>query len=105
MSGAGDNRFQPVPFELPPEVVTPGQLYVLMQSLNTKMSLQLIHQQTLEAQIKALDGDTKQMREAWQTAGSLLRFVKYAAGLGTALLVTYAMFKGLGEAIKNWLLS
>lgn len=97
---SGGDRYQPAPFELPPEVVTPGQLYVLMQQLNTKMSLQLLHQQTLEAKIDTLDGDTKQMRDAWRTAGNLLRFIKYLAGFGTALATVYVIVRGAGAALK-----
>ena len=91
-------------FDLPPEVVTTGQLYVLMQSMNTKMSLQLLHQQELENEVKTLKQETEGLRDAWKAAGTLLTFVKWVAAVAVAFGVLYASLKGAGEEFKAWLL-
>ena len=90
-------------FDLPPEVVTTGQLYVLLQSLNTKMSLQLLHQQEQEKKIDTLAQETEGLREAWKAAGTLLGFVKWVAAAAVACGVVWASFKGFGEEVRAWL--
>ena len=52
----------------------------------TNMTTQLDELKPLKEKFKELEGDTKELVEAWQAAGVMLGVVKWAAGIGTALL-------------------
>ena len=85
-------------FDIPPEHVTNGQLFLLLQALNTKQSISNAAQQRLVERLDRLDVDTKDMRNAWKAAGHLLAFVKYTAALALALT-------GLWAVTKNFFIS
>ena len=82
-------------FDIPPEHVTNGQLFLLLQALNTKQSISNASQQRLVERVEKLDHDTKAMRESWQAAGKLLAFIKYTAAVALALTGLWAVTKNL----------
>lgn len=82
-------------FDLPPEHVTNGQLFLLLQALNTKQSISNASQQRLVERIDKLDVDTKDMRDAWKAAGHLLTFIKYTAAVALAITGLWAITKNL----------
>lgn len=82
-------------FDLPPTDVTPAQLYVLMQQLNTKQSL-LLHENTqTNRRIASIEADTADMVAAWKAGGTVLRIVKWSALVGTAVLSVWKFAKGV----------
>lgn len=50
--------------------------------------------QTLEKQITELQTDIKDLVEAWKAANGIVSFVKWVAGIITAVGVIWAVFKG-----------
>ena len=79
--------------------MTTGQLYMLLQSLNTKMALNNVQQKQLTDKVDRLEMETKDIRAAWKSAGALVTFVKYVGGFLVACGVVYAAAKG---AITFW---
>lgn len=78
-------------FTLPPENVTPGQLFMLLQSLDAKQALIADELGDITARITALEADTADMRQAWKTAGMVLFVLKWAAavGAGAVAVISY----------------
>lgn len=83
------------PFNIPPESVTPGQLFMLLQGISTKQSMIAADQKRIAERLQALEKDTADMRQAWKTGGAVLRLVKWAATLGAAIGATWAFIKGV----------
>ena len=48
----------------------------------------------LQADLSELKADVKQLATAWKTAENLVAFVKGLAGLGAAIMLLVAIFKG-----------
>lgn len=47
----------------------------------------------LETKVDQLSADVKGLVEAWQTASGVVAFVKWLAGVSTALAILWAAFK------------
>ena len=86
-------------FDIPPEQVTNGQLFLLLQALNTKQSISNASQQRLVERVEKLDHDTKAMRDSWKAAGHLLSFIKYTAAVALAITGLWAITKDAWRAI------
>ena len=62
---------------------------------NTDVELALLRQDMdqVKEDMKGLRQDTKDLLDAWKTATNVLAFVKWTAGLGTAVAFLWAAFK------------
>jgi hypothetical protein len=62
---------------------------------NTDVELALLRQDMdqMKEDMKGLRQDTKDLLDAWKTATNVLAFVKWTAGLGTAVAFLWAAFK------------
>lgn len=87
------------PFNLPPEAVTTGQLYMAMQQLNTRIALQNGKLEEVRKEVREHRADTRDLVAAWKAGGTLLALVKLLGVVATALLASYGAFK---LAIKLW---
>lgn len=77
-------------FNVPPESVTTGQLFMLLQAINAKQSV-LVHEQArIGRRLEALETDTADLRQAWKTAGSVLRLLRWAAAVGAGAAAIWA---------------
>lgn len=85
----------PGQFDIPPEHVTTGQLYLLLQQLSVKQSLVLQEQVRFGKRIEAQEEATRDMIAAWKAGGTVLRIVKWAALVGTAALSIWKFVKGI----------
>ena len=75
-------------FDLPPEHVTPWQLYILLQQLNTKQSIIIHEAGRMTRRMDAMEQDTSDLVAAWKTGGAVLRVVKWSAIVGAAALTS-----------------
>ena len=82
-------------FDLPPEHVTPWQLYILLQQLNTKQSIIIHEAGRMTRRMDAMEQDTRDLVAAWKTGGAVLRVVKWSAIVGAAALSVWKFMKGL----------
>lgn len=82
-------------FDLPPEHVTPWQLYILLQQLNTKQSIIIHEAGRMTRRMDAMEQDTSDLVAAWKTGGAVLRVVKWSAIVGAAALSVWKFMKGL----------
>ena len=55
---------------------------------------QLELQRELRREIAEIKSSVKELVDAWNSAGTMVRMVKYAAGFITALMVLIALFRG-----------
>lgn len=85
------------PFSLPPETVTPGQLYMAMQALNARLAVVSAEQTRLRAAVEKQEQDTRDMLSAWRTGGTVLRIIKWAAAVGGGVAATWAFVRGLSQ--------
>lgn len=80
-------------FELAPETVTPGQLYMLLQSIDERQA-QLVREQVhIRERMDRLENDTADLLAAWRAGGAVLRIVKWAAAVGAGLAAIWAFFQ------------
>lgn len=82
------------PFDVPPEHVTTGQLYMLMQQLSTKQSLILKEQVAIAKRLEKQETATEDMVAAWKAGGTVLRILKWSALVGTAVISVWKFMKG-----------
>lgn len=83
------------PFSLPPETVTPGQLYMAMQSLNARLAVIAAEQSRQGKRMDRMDAEISGLVAAWQAGGTLLGLAKAVAILGSGVAATLA-------AVKLW---
>lgn len=81
----------PDPFNLPPETVTNGQLYMALQSMNARMAVMASEQGRLRAAVEKQERDSADMLAAWKAGGTVLRFVKLVGALALAVTATWAV--------------
>ena len=62
---------------------------------NTDVELALLRQDmdSMKEDMKGLRQDTKDLLDAWKTATNVLSFVKWLAGIGTAVAFFWAVIK------------
>lgn len=96
---------RPLNFELPPEHVTNGQLYLLLQQMDVKMNVHALRQKETFEQVKKLEEDTAQMREIWKTGAGVIRFIKLLAAIAAACGIVYLAFFSVFQGVKTWLSS
>jgi hypothetical protein len=82
-------------WNIPPESVTPGQLFMLLQAINAKQSMIVSDQQRIAQRIEKLESDTSDMVQAWKAGGTVLRIIKWAAAVGAAFVAIAAFVRGL----------
>lgn len=63
---------------------------------NTDVQLALLESDVAQMKddIKALRQEVKDLLDAWRTANNVLAFIKWLAGIGTAVLFLWAGIKG-----------
>lgn len=80
------------PFNLPPETVTTGQLFMLLQSMNARLATMASEQARQAQQIDKQTADTADMLSAWKAGGTVLRFVKLIGGVAVAVTAAWGLF-------------
>lgn len=80
-------------FNLPPENVTTVQLFMLLQSINAKQSVMISEQARTNKRLEQLETDTADLRQAWKTAGSVLRLLRWAAAVGAGAAAIWAFVR------------
>ena len=87
------------PFSLSPETVTPGQLYVAIQSLSIRQSQLNNELITIRKELSVQSDATKDLVVAWRAGGVFLAFVKVLSVMATAALSIYGASKLI---LKVW---
>lgn len=80
------------PFSLAPESVTPGQLYVAIQSLSIRQTQQNNELIAMRKELSEQREATQHLVAAWKTGGFLLSVIKTLGFVGTAILSIYGAF-------------
>ena len=80
------------PFSLPPESVTPGQLYVAIQSLSIRQNQLNSELTTLRKELTEQKEATQHLVAAWNTGGHLLSVVKILGIIGTTILSIFGAY-------------
>ena len=80
------------PFSLAPESVTPGQLYVAIQSLSIRQTQQNNELIAMRKEISEQREATQHLVAAWKTGGFLLSAIKTLGFVGTAILSIYGAY-------------
>ena len=83
-------------FELPPETVTPGQIYIALQSVNSKLAVISAQGQVQTQRMDRLELELAGLLSAWKAGGVLLSLAKVVAAIGTAVAMAYAAVKWWG---------
>ena len=99
------NPIEAILASVPPEDVTLGQLFVVLQALHNQIGVQSAvigrMEQDLAAYKTAQKADLEDIVAEWQAAGRLGRFLglsfKFIASAGAALAVLWTALKGLGH--------
>lgn len=81
------------PFSLAPETVTPGQLYVVIQSLSIRQGQLNNELIALRKELSVQSDATKDLVVAWKAGGVFLAFVKVVSIMATAALSFYGAVK------------
>jgi len=83
------------PFSVPPENVTTGQLFMLLQSINAKQSLIVAEQTRLRSDFEKDRAQMADMVAAWKAGGTVLRIIRLAGAVALALGAVWAFTKGV----------
>jgi len=83
------------PFNLPPETVTNGQLFIAIRDMNARVMMIASEQKALRADFEDDMRDKQAMVEAFKTGGTVLCMIKWSAAVGAGLAATYMFAKGL----------
>lgn len=78
---------------MPPENISPHQLYALMLSIHSQSALTVKAVNDLTRRVEVIAQDQAGMVETWKTASGVLKFIKGLGALGTALLIIAAFLK------------
>lgn len=76
--------------QIPPENISTQQLFMLLVSQNSRISILL-------AQVSALTESQREMVETWRTAKNVLRFIKMLGALGAAFLAVVGALRVWAE--------
>jgi hypothetical protein len=77
-----------------PEVVTPGQLLMILQSMHAQQAVQIANVTSLRQELQQVRAEQAELVEAWTSAKNVVRFVKMLAAVGAAVAFLAAWFKG-----------
>lgn len=88
----------PDQFNLPPEQVTTGQLFMLMQSMNARMLQQNAELVRIRERIERQESATRDIVSAWKAGGTVLTVVKIIGSVALAITATWALLKGWRNA-------
>lgn len=83
------------PFQLPPESVTPGQLFMLLQAMNARLATIAAEQVRQGQRLDKIEVDSADMLRAWNAGGQVLRFVKLVGSIAVACGAVWAFTRGL----------
>lgn len=83
------------PFSLPPETVTPGQLFMLLQSMNARLATMASEQHRQGQRLDKQEANTADMLQAWKSGGTVLRFIKLVGGVAVACMAAWGLFTSL----------
>ena len=78
---------------IPPETITTQQLFMLLVSQNSRISL-------LVSQVTALTESQREMVETWKTAKNVLRFIKFLGAVGAAFLAIVGALRVWVEHVR-----
>jgi len=87
--------------QLPPTDVTPEQLYILMQTLNTKLGMVIREQTVASDRMTAMEADVKEISDAWHAVSFLSKAIKFLAALGGAGLVLYSLWELFLQIVRG----
>ena len=80
--------------QIAPEVVTPGQLLMILQSMHAQQAVQIANVTSLRAELQQVRAEQAELVEAWTSAKNVVRFVKMLAAVGAAAAFFIAWLKG-----------
>lgn len=87
--------------EIPPAHVSNAQLFLMLQQINTKQSVQMLRQQEQQQQLDSIKQEMKHIVAAWNTLGWLVTALKYTAAVVAAVTVVYyGTIKAVKEGIE-----
>ena len=74
---------------LPPETATNGQIFMILQSMHNQ--LQTANEELVELRTELADYKVaqKEMVATWETSRNVLRLIRLAGGIGTAILAVW----------------
>lgn len=79
---------------MPPTNVTNAQLYTLLVSMNARLGVVTTQNIALAKRLDAMEIDQKDMLQAWEAAGVVLKGVKILTVVMAAVAAGLALFKG-----------
>ena len=79
--------------QLPPEEVTPMQVYILLQEVAKEQKQRL---SALEARLYALETETADSVQLFKSSKDVVRFIKFTGYLAGAAASLYALVHALG---------
>lgn len=87
-AGGDDNMDDPIRHatQLPPNSVTNNQLYILLLQQGRDI-------RELTRTVQRQDGELTELREAWDNAAGVVRFVKVSGGIAAAFAAIVGLWK------------
>lgn len=82
---------EPNTLDVPPEHVSNGQLFMMMQSMHVQNTLMNRQLGALDAKVEAMQVEYKGMAEAWRTSQSVVSFMKLLALIGLPMGALWAL--------------
>lgn len=64
------------------------------QSTAAEIAVLEVRVESLASEVSELKDQVKALVEAWRTANGLVKFIKWAAGIASALVVLYNVYAG-----------
>lgn len=79
--------------QIAPEVVTPGQLLMILQSMHAQQAVQIANVTSLRSELQQVRAEQAELVAAWSSAKNVVRFVKMLAAVGAAVGLFLAWIK------------
>lgn len=79
---------------LPPQDITVGEVYLLLQQVSTKQTLILKEATQLDKRMTQLESNTEDMVTAWKAGGAVLKIMKFSALVGGTFVAVWKLIKG-----------
>lgn len=78
---------------MPPETATNGQIFMILQSMHSELMSSNKELGELRTEFTDYKKNQEEMVRTWETSRNVLRLIRLAGGIGTAVLAIWGLFQ------------